>query len=97
MSTHEKGHGVKAGTGKAEAELDEKKHFAEKGSLCIIHTICWGTRSERDFKSGAQSMSEASNQEQLSRKMMALFLIGGSLGAIIMSWIAYAAMIGRAL
>jgi len=42
-------------------------------------------------------MSEASNQEQLSRKMMALFLIGGSLGAIIMSWIAYAAMIGRAL
>jgi hypothetical protein len=29
--------------------------------------------------------------------MLALFLIGGSLGAIIMSWIAYSAMIGRAL
>jgi hypothetical protein len=42
-------------------------------------------------------MSDTGSQEQLSRKMMALFLIGGSLGAIVMSWIAYAAMIGRAL
>ena len=42
-------------------------------------------------------MSEASNQEQLSRGMLALFLIGGAMGAIIMSWVAYAAMIGRAL
>jgi hypothetical protein len=42
-------------------------------------------------------MSETNNQEQLSRGMLALFLIGGSLGAIVMSWIAYAAMIGRAL
>ena len=39
-------------------------------------------------------MPDASTQEQVSRKMLALFLIGGSLGAIIMSWIAYAAMIG---
>lgn len=42
-------------------------------------------------------MSETSSQEQLSRGMMALFLIGGAMGAIIMSWIAYAAMIGQAL
>jgi hypothetical protein len=42
-------------------------------------------------------MSEMSSQEQVSRKMLAIFLIGGSLGAIIMSWIAYAAMIGRAM
>ena len=42
-------------------------------------------------------MSEASTQEQVSRKMLALFLIGGSLGAIIMSWIAFSAMVGRAL
>jgi hypothetical protein len=42
-------------------------------------------------------MSDANSQEQVSRKMLAIFLIGGSLGAIIMSWIAYAAMIGRAM
>jgi hypothetical protein len=33
--------------------------------------------------------------EKVSGKMMALFLILGSLGAILMSWIAYSAMIGR--
>jgi len=42
-------------------------------------------------------MSDVSSQEQVSRKMLAILLIGGSLGAIIMSWIAYAAMIGRAM
>jgi hypothetical protein len=42
-------------------------------------------------------MSDANPQEQISRMMLALFLIGGSLGAIIMSWIAYSAMIGRAM
>lgn len=42
-------------------------------------------------------MSESNTQEMLSRNMLALFLIGGSLGAILMSWIAYAAMIGQAL
>ncbi|MGB9433781.1 MAG: hypothetical protein WBQ89_16175 [Candidatus Acidiferrum sp.] len=42
-------------------------------------------------------MSDVGTQEQVSRKWLALFLIGGSLGAIIMSWIAYAAMIGRAM
>jgi len=42
-------------------------------------------------------MPDTSSQEQLSRNMMALFLVGGSLGAIVMSWIAYAAMIGRAM
>jgi hypothetical protein len=42
-------------------------------------------------------MADTSTEELVSRKMMALFLIGGSLGAIIMSWIAYSAMIGRAL
>jgi hypothetical protein len=42
-------------------------------------------------------MPETSTQEQVNRKMLALFLIGGSLGAIIMSWIAYSAMVGQAL
>ncbi len=42
-------------------------------------------------------MSDLGTPEQVSRAMLALFLIGGSLGAIIMSWIAYSAMIGRAL
>lgn len=42
-------------------------------------------------------MPDMSEQEQLSRGMLALFLIGASLGAIIMSWIAYGAMIGRAM
>lgn len=35
--------------------------------------------------------------EQVSRKALALFLIFASLGAIVMSWISYSAMIGRAL
>jgi hypothetical protein len=42
-------------------------------------------------------MSDTSSQEQVSRGMLALFLIGGSLVAIVMSWIAYTAMIGRAM
>lgn len=42
-------------------------------------------------------MSDISTQEGVSRNWLALFLIGGSLGAIIMSWIAYSAMIGRAI
>lgn len=42
-------------------------------------------------------MPDTNSQEMVSRNMLALFLIGGSLGAIIMSWIAYVAMIGRAL
>jgi len=42
-------------------------------------------------------MSDTSTQEMVSRNLLALFLIVGSLGAIIMSWIAYSAMIGRAL
>ena len=42
-------------------------------------------------------MSDTNTQEMVSRNMLALFLIGGSLGAIIMSWIAYSAMVGRAL
>jgi hypothetical protein len=39
-------------------------------------------------------MSDTNTPEVVSRKMLALFLICGSLGAIIMSWIAYSAMIG---
>jgi hypothetical protein len=42
-------------------------------------------------------MSDTGTEEQLSRKVIAGCLIGGSLGTIIMSWIAYSAMIGRAL
>jgi len=53
----------------------------------------WGTR----WKLGEQTMSDTNTQEMVSRNMLALFLIGGSLGAIIMSWIAYAAMVGQAL
>ena len=42
-------------------------------------------------------MSADTGQERLNMKMLALFLIGGSLGAIVMTWIAYSAMVGRAL
>jgi hypothetical protein len=42
-------------------------------------------------------MADMGTEEKVSRKILALFLICGSLGAIIMSWIAYSAMIGRAL
>jgi hypothetical protein len=42
-------------------------------------------------------MPDTSTQEGVSRKWLALFLIGGSLGAIVMSWVAYSAMIGRAM
>jgi hypothetical protein len=42
-------------------------------------------------------MSEMREGELVSRKMLAMFLIAGSLGAILMSWIAYSAMIGWAL
>jgi hypothetical protein len=42
-------------------------------------------------------MSDTSTQEIISRKALAAFLIFGSLGAIIMSWISYSAMVGRAL
>ena len=42
-------------------------------------------------------MSDTNTQEMVSRNMLALFLIAGSLGAIIMSCTAYVAMIGRAL
>jgi hypothetical protein len=42
-------------------------------------------------------MPEANHQEQLNRNILALFLVGGTVGAIIMSWLAYAAMISRAL
>ena len=35
--------------------------------------------------------------EKISGKMLAFFLVGGSLGAIIMTWIAYSAMVGSAL
>jgi hypothetical protein len=62
-----------------------------------MHDGLLGTRLKGIFKPGAEHMSEVGNQELVSRKMLALFLIGGSLGAIIMSWIAFSAMIGRAL
>jgi homoserine acetyltransferase len=41
-------------------------------------------------------MSGDTGQERLNMKMLAL-LIGGSLGATVMSWIAYSTMVGRAL
>ncbi|HKM67393.1 MAG TPA: hypothetical protein VJX70_09530 [Candidatus Acidoferrum sp.] len=42
-------------------------------------------------------MSDMGTEEIVSRKMLALFLVFGSLGAIIMTWIAYSAMVGRAM
>jgi hypothetical protein len=72
-----------------------KNHVAEANSTCIIHGI-WGTRLKL-FQIGARTMPDIGTQEQINRKWLAVFLIGGSLGAIIMSWIAYSAMVGRAL
>lgn len=65
--------------------------------MCIIPDGSLGYRLAVDFQHGADAMADTNTQEQLSRGMLALFLIGGSLGAIIMSWIAYSAMIGHAL
>jgi hypothetical protein len=44
-------------------------------------------------------MSEATNEYdgKVSGKALAVFLVFGSIGAIIMSWIAYSGMVGRAL
>lgn len=42
-------------------------------------------------------MAEISDDELVSRKILAVFLVFGSLGAIVMSWVAYSAMIGSAL
>jgi len=42
-------------------------------------------------------MDEIGGDELVSRKMLAVFLVLGSLGAIVMSWVAYSAMIGSAL
>jgi hypothetical protein len=42
-------------------------------------------------------MADTDTREGISRNILALYLIFGSVGAIIMSWIAYSAMIGRAL
>ena len=42
-------------------------------------------------------MSGDTGQERLNMKILALFLIGGSLGAIVMSWVAYSTMVGRVL
>jgi len=41
-------------------------------------------------------MAELDN-EKVSGKMMAFFLVCGSLGAILMTWVAYSAMIRYAL
>lgn len=35
--------------------------------------------------------------EKVSGKMLWIFLVCGSLGAIVMTWIAYASMVGSAL
>lgn len=35
--------------------------------------------------------------EKVNGKMLAFFLVCGSLGAIVMTWIAYSAMVGSAL
>jgi hypothetical protein len=38
-------------------------------------------------------VSTISAEERVSRKILAVYLILGSIGAIVMSWISYAAMI----
>jgi hypothetical protein len=35
--------------------------------------------------------------EKVNGKFLAFFLVGGALGAIVMTWIAYSAMVGSAL
>jgi hypothetical protein len=35
--------------------------------------------------------------EKVSGKYLAIFLVAGSLGAIVMTWIAYSGMVGSAL
>ena len=57
----------------------------------------WGPVEEAISTALGDTMSGDTGQERLNMKMLALFLIGGSLGAIVMSWIAYSAMVGRAL
>jgi hypothetical protein len=42
-------------------------------------------------------MSDTNTQEGVSRNLLALFLVLGSLGAIVMSWIAFSAMVGQAI
>jgi hypothetical protein len=42
-------------------------------------------------------MADMGTDEIVSRKVLAIYLVAGSIGAIIMSWIAYSAMVGRAL
>lgn len=42
-------------------------------------------------------MADMGTDEIVSRKVLAVYLTVGSIGAIIMSWIAYTAMVGRAL
>jgi len=49
-----------------------------------------------DFKCGGNPMAELGD-EKVSGKMLAIFLVSGSLGAIVMTWIAYSAMVGSAL
>jgi hypothetical protein len=65
-----------------------------KGVLvCIIHAGFWGPVEELISTAGGEPMPADTGQERLNMKMLALFLIGGSLGAIVMSWIAYSAMV----
>jgi len=42
-------------------------------------------------------MADTRTDEIVSRKVLATYLIVGSLGAIVMSWIAYSAMVGSAM
>ena len=57
----------------------------------------WGPVEEAISTALGDTMSGDTGQERLNMKMLALFLIGGSLGAIVMSWVAYSTMVGRAL
>lgn len=72
------------------------RRYHSGSRLCIIPPL-FGVPVKNPFHDLENIMSDMGTQEVLSRKLLALFLIGGSLGAIIMSWIAYAQMIGRAM
>ena len=65
-------------------------------AVCIIHDVLGDRLKEVISTAGGDTMSGDTGQERLNMKMLALFLIGGSLGAIVMSWVAYSTMVGRA-
>ena len=61
--------------------------------------ICTGSGTPIDhlLSLGAERMATGEYDGKISGKALAFFLVFGSVGAIIMSWIAYSGMVGKAL